>query len=65
MQLCDDGHEEIVFEVLGSLCPLCELLGQHQDELDDIKSDGETKITELQERVSILEVELEEERTLT
>ena len=35
MTICARNHEEIVFD--GWNCPICELLTNHQQELDDLR----------------------------
>lgn len=43
MEICDDGHDEIVFEATKNGCPMCDLLCENQDLVQ--------KIVNLQEEI--------------
>jgi transcription initiation factor IIE alpha subunit len=62
MEICSNGHEEIVFKeglMLGGYnsCPLCEALKYEQEALDLEKKNDELtdKIYDLEERIKELE----------
>lgn len=48
MKLCDDGHDEVCYEVRN--CPACVL----KDELETANSDHASKVKELEEKIDKL-----------
>ena len=43
MDICSNGHEEIVYE--GRYCPMCTMIDNHKEELERL----EDKISEIEE----------------
>ena len=55
MNICNDNHEEIVFE--GRHCPLCKLRSQYTEDIDtlnDINSSLQSQLKNLEETYSEL-----------
>ena len=51
MYLCDEGHGEICYE--GTNCPACVIIGEKEDEIEDLKSvldELRTEIENLEEK---------------
>jgi hypothetical protein len=44
MQICDDGHEEIVFNARRRICPLCDA----RREIDEHEREGEEQRAEIE-----------------
>ncbi len=56
MDLCDDGHEEIVYG--GTKCPYCAVLkelAKAQEDFSDLEDSSADEIDELKEKVRELE----------
>ena len=48
MNICSNGHEEIVYK--WSKCPICELIEEHENEIQSIVDDLEERIEKLEEQ---------------
>ena len=60
MKVCDDGHEEIVFNgSYSDQCPICELLSIQENKIAELESSNEG----YQEQIKDLNTELEETQT--
>lgn len=61
MNLCSSGHDEVCYE--GNKCPVCDLIGIHKDEVNDMEkgiAEKNTEITDLEKQVEKLEDEVAE-----
>ena len=56
MNLCSDNHDEVCYE--GSICPVCELIDQHNEKLAEIEEEYKDKISDLNAEISELNSQL-------
>ena len=59
MKMCDDGHEEVVFETLTGECPMCLLADDHEKEMSELENGKQAEISDLEEDLSELNLKLE------
>lgn len=57
MNLCSEHHEEVCYE--GHFCPVCELIEEHETEMERLREANNDEVALLKEEIEELQEQLQ------